>query len=122
VLVFSSARAASSFEVWLFRKLTPEARRLVLAFAAASLPRWDASSHKGRDRRARRRGPGLFELRVTCSLAAQRRRSERPARPEGPPFSVGVFFLQEVHATIVLSGAALTESSRKALAGNARPA
>ena len=51
VLVFSSARAGSSFEVWLFRKLTPEARRLALAFAAASLPCGDASSRKGRDSR-----------------------------------------------------------------------
>ena len=47
VLVFSSARAGSSFEVWLFRKLTPEARRLALAFATASLPRWEASVAPG---------------------------------------------------------------------------
>ena len=117
VPVFNSARAGSSFAVWLFRKLTPEARRLALAFAAASLPRWDASWHTSRDRRVRRHGPDIFELRVTSSTAAQRPLGRRPARPAGPSFSVGVFFLQEAHATIVLSGAALTASSRKSWPG-----
>ena len=54
---------------------------------------------------------------MTCNTAAQRQLAGRPARPEGPPFSVGVFFLQEAHATIVLSGAALTASSRKTWPG-----
>jgi DNA-binding XRE family transcriptional regulator len=107
VLVFSSARAVASFEVWLFRKLTPERRRLVLAFATASLPDWEAFSGGGMAKRARRHAPGLFELRVTCREAARR----QLARAEGPRLSINIFFLLDPAAMILLSGAALTASS-----------
>jgi hypothetical protein len=117
VLVFSSARAGTSFDFWLFRKLTPETRRLVLAFVTTSLPRWGASSCKGRDGRVRRHGPDLLELRVTCSMVGRRLLAERPARPEGPPLSVSVFFLEHAQAMILLSGAVLPACSLKSWPG-----
>ena len=114
VFVFRSARPGASFEFWLFRKLTPENRRLVLAYVWGFLPLWDASLHGGW---AKRRGPDLFELGIKCSQPALRHRAQRPARPAGPLLAISVFFVRDERAAIVLSGAASASSALRGWPG-----
>jgi DNA-binding XRE family transcriptional regulator len=110
VLVFRSVHPGRSFEFWLFRRQGPEIRRLVTAFATAFLPLWDISPAERR--RARRHGPGLFQLRITCAPPARRPRGGAPGRERGPDLAVSVFFLRQDQATILLSGSVVPADAR----------